>query len=143
MTETEPTGRTARPRILYLARRWVVAARARLEEITRGHGMTAGDYSLLSFIDRLAPCSAADLARALHITPQAATQQVAQLESKQLVSRYENSANRRITLIELTDLGRAAYRGIDLQVEALEADLTAGLDAEQLALIHTFLSRRP
>ncbi len=133
----------ARPRLLYLARRWSVAGRNRLEEFTRDHGMTAGDYTLLSFVDRLGPCSAADLARAMHVTPQAATQQVSQLEAKGLISRAENSANRRITLVSLTERGRAAYQDIDQRAEALEAELTAGFDADQLAVIHQFLSRRP
>lgn len=133
----------ARPRLLYLGRRWFVAAREGLEEITRAHGMTAGDYTMLSFISRLAPCSAADLARAMHVTPQAATQQVAQLEAKLLVSRYENSANRRISLIELTPPGRDSFAEIDRRAEALEAELTAGLGAGELAIIHAFLSRRP
>jgi len=132
-----------RPRLLYLVRRWFVAARARLEEITRAHGMTAGDYTLLSFLGRLSPCSGADIARAMRITPQAATQQVAQLEAKKLVSRYENSANRRITLIELTDLGRSILADIDAKAARLEAELTGGLEAGDLEIIHAFLSRRP
>lgn len=137
------TAAPARPRLLYLGRRWFVAARERLEAITRDHGMTAGDYTMLSFISRLQPCSAADLARAMHVTPQAATQQVAQLEAKMLVSRYENSANRRISLIELTAHGRACFAAIDRRADALEAELTADLGADELAIIHAFLSRRP
>jgi len=131
------------PRVLYLARRWFVAARDRLEEITRIHGMTPGDYTLLSFINHLAPCSAAELARAMHITPQAATQQVAQLENKALISRYENAANRRIALIELTAHGRTCLRDIDRRADRLEAELTAGLTDDELRTIHAFLSRRP
>lgn len=133
----------ARPRILYLVRRWSVAARDRLEEITRRHGLSAGDYALLSFIGRLGPCSAAEIARSLHITPQAAAQRVVQLEGKQLVSRYANNANRRITLIALTEAGGAACRDIDRRADALEAEMTRGLDPGQLAIIETFLSRRP
>jgi len=133
----------APPRLLYLVRRWFVAARDRLEEITRAHGMTTGDYTMLSFISRLEPCSAADLARAQRITPQATTQQVVQLEAKMLVSRYENSANRRIALIELTRRGRTCLEDIDRRAARLEAELTAGLGEDELAVIHAFLSRRP
>lgn len=140
--QAEPAG-TGRPRLLYLARKWFVAARDRLEEITRSHGMTAGDYTLLSFIDRLEPCSAADLARAMQITPQAVTQQVTQLEGKMLIARYENSANRRISLIEMTRHGRACLKDIDRRVDGFEAELTADLRPDELAVIHAFLSRRP
>ncbi len=44
-----------------------------------------------------------------------------------LVSRRENPANRRIALIELSDLGRAGLKQIDARVDRLEADLVAGL----------------
>lgn len=139
------SGKDARsqPRLLYLVRRWFVAGRALLEDVTREHGMTAGDYTLLSFLDRRGPCSAADVARSLRITPQAATQQVAQLEAKKLVSRRENPANRRITLIEPSDLGRASLKDIDARVDRLEADLVAGLGEAELSTIRTFLSRPP
>ncbi|MEI9851458.1 MAG: helix-turn-helix domain-containing protein [Sphingomonas sp.] len=79
MSDTEAR---SEPRLLYLVRRWFVAGRALLEDVTREHGMTAGDYTLLSFLERREPCSAADIARSAQITPQAATQQVAQLEAK-------------------------------------------------------------
>jgi DNA-binding MarR family transcriptional regulator len=134
---------TRPPRLLYLVRRWFVGARAMLEDITRDHGMTAGDYTLLSFIAVGGPCSAADIARAMRITPQAATQQVAQLETKHLVSRRENPANRRIALIELSNSGRVALKDIDARVDRLEAELTAGLSKAELNVIRTFLSRPP
>src|SRR5262245_40613283 len=114
------------PRLLYLVRRWFVGARAMLEDITRAHGMTPGDYSVLTFIASRGPCSAAEIARSAHITPQAATQQVAQLEAKRLVSRNENPDNRRISLIAITERGRASLKEIDARVDRLESELTAG-----------------
>jgi len=129
------------PRLLFLARRFYGAARASLEAITRDHGLTPGDYSVLHIIARRAPCSSADIARSARITPQAATQQVATLAAKNMIVRRENPANRRIMLIELAELGKVALADIDARAERLEQRLADGFDAAELAVIRRFLSR--
>jgi DNA-binding MarR family transcriptional regulator len=105
--------------------------------------MTAGDYSLLHLVARRGPCSSADIARAARITPQAATQQVAQLAAKQMIVRRENPDNRRIMLLEATPRGRDALADIDGRAAALEARLTAGFDPAELDIIRRFLARAP
>jgi len=131
------------PRLLFLARRFYGGARAALETITSEHGLTPGDYNLLYMIARRGPCSSADIARAAHITPQAATQQVAQLAAKQMIERRENPANRRIMLIEVAPLGQAALADIDGRAGQLEEGLETGFTADELAIIRRFLSRDP
>lgn len=133
---------TKRPqRLLYLLKRLYSASRARLDEIARAHDLTAGDYTMLSFLKRLEPCSAAALSREQRITPQAATQQVAQLKAKGMVTAQENEANRRISLISMTDLGRTSLAAISAEARKLEAEMTADFtDAERAALI-ALLSR--
>jgi len=129
------------PRLLFLARRFYGAARAELEAITRDHGMTPGDYSVLHLIARRAPCSSADIARSARITPQGATQQVATLARKKMIVRRENPANRRIVLIEPTPQGLAALADIDARAERIEQRVAEGFDAAELAVIRRFLSR--
>ena len=135
--------RSAQASLLYLARRWSVASRGELEQITRDHGLTAGDYTLLHLVDRRGPISGADIARAARITPQAATQQVAQLAAKHMIARRENPDNRRISLIELTAAGKDALADIVRRAAVLEARVTAGFDATEIAIIRRFLSRDP
>lgn len=133
----------AGPWLFYLLKRWYSAGHARVEEVTRTFGMTTADYSMLATLTRRGPCSAADLARATRITPQAVTQQVVQLESKGLVVRYENEANRRITLIEASALGRENLSAIDQQVARIERAFLSEVPAEQEAALRAFLSRPP
>lgn len=131
------------PWLFYLIKRWYSAGHARIEEVTRTFGMTTADYSMLAMLMRKGPCSSADLARAARITPQAVTQQVVQLESKGLIVRYENEANRRITLIEASVLGRENLAAIDQQVAQIERTLLSEVPAEQEAAVRAFLSRPP
>lgn len=140
----EPQARTeGGPWLFYLLKRWYSAGHACVEDITRPFGMTAADYSMLAQLARRGPCSSADMARASRITPQAVTQQVSQLESKGLVVRYENPANRRITLIEVSDLGRSNLREIDNQVTLVERAFLSDVTVEQEAALRAALSRLP
>lgn len=130
-----------RPRLLYLIKRSYVAAKVVLDDLTRAHRMTTSDYTMLSFLRRLEPCSAADLARAQKVTPQAVTQQVAQLLEKGLVTRRENEENRRISLISMTPRGQAALAEIGAQTRDIEAEMLAGLTAEEREVVFGFLVR--
>ena len=143
IASAEPRGDEPAPWLFYLLRRWYAAGHARVEEVTRTFAMTTADYAMLATLARKGPCSAADLARNARITPQGVTQQVAQLESKGLVVRYENEANRRIILIEMSELGRGNLRQIDAQVAELERAALAGLPANHVAVIRAFLSKPP
>jgi DNA-binding MarR family transcriptional regulator len=128
-------------RLLYLVKRWYSATRARLDEITRKHNLTAGDYTMLSFLKRLEPCSAAELSREQRITPQAATQQVAQLKAKGMVTAQEKEANRRISLISMTALGRESLAAISAEARALEEEILADFTSEQRTLLVALIAR--
>jgi DNA-binding MarR family transcriptional regulator len=129
------------PRLLYLVKRLYSATRARLDEITRKHDLTAGDYTMLSFLKRLEPCSAAELSREQQITPQAATQQVAQLKAKGMVTAQENEANRRISLISMTPAGQAALAAISGEARVLEDEIMAEMTSVERRAMLAFLVR--
>ncbi|MCW3837595.1 MarR family winged helix-turn-helix transcriptional regulator [Sphingomonas canadensis] len=130
-----------RHRLLYLIKRSYSAAKVALDEMTRAHGMTSSDYTMLSFLRRLEPCSAADLARAQRVTPQAVTQQVAQLKAKGLVTSRESEANRRISLISMTPRGRAGLAEVSAAARRAEEQLMDGLSGEERDLVVRFLIR--
>ena len=131
----------SRPRLLYLIKRSYAAAKVALDDMTRAHGITTSDFTMLSFLRRLEPCSAADLARAQKVTPQAMTQQVAQLVAKGLVTRRESEANRRISLISMSPHGRSVLTEVSAKARRMERELLDGLSGDESELILSFLSR--
>jgi DNA-binding MarR family transcriptional regulator len=138
---TDKPAASRRPRLLYLVKRCYTVVKTRLDEVTRVHDLSGGEYTMLSFLKSLGVCSAADLARAARITPQAATQQVIALEAKGMVRRYENDANRRISLTELTELGLSKLIAINRGVDRIEREMLAGLSAEEIEVIYAFMGR--
>jgi|GEM_PF-2300319 len=133
--------RALQPRMLYLVRRAYAGTRARLDAVTRAHDLTAGDYTMLAFLRRHEPCSAAELSRLHGTTPQATTQQIAQLEGKAMVTREASTANRRISLIRMTSSGRTALEAISRAAGDIEAELLDGFTPVEREAVLAFLYR--
>lgn len=81
--------------------------------------------------------SQSDLQKAVSIDPAAVTRHVQQLEAEGLLLRTRCENDNRITLVQLTDVGKskvAAFKAEkDRFMEELQADLT---ESERLSLVH-------
>ncbi|MFB7864673.1 MULTISPECIES: MarR family winged helix-turn-helix transcriptional regulator [unclassified Streptomyces] len=118
--------------LLYLLKRTELAVRARLDELLKPAGITALQYTALTVLERHDGISAAQLARDSFVTAQSMADMVRALESRDLVRREPNPANRRERLILLADPGRrllAEYAG---PARALEERMVADMSAEQV-----------
>jgi len=129
----------SRYRLLYLLKRGYVAGRQALEDLVRTEGLATGDYTALSFLKVMEPCSTADLARAQRISPQAATQQVTQLKSKSLAISVVNQENRRVSLVSMTEEGHRCFDKIDRAARDLENEIASALDPSDRDLAISFL----
>lgn len=139
--ETGENTELPRYRLLYLIKRVSTATKLALESMTRPEGIAASEFTMLSFLRRMEPCSIADLARAQKVTPQAATQQVAQLKAKGLVTSRENEVNRRILLISMTPLGAEKLSRVAVEARSLESEAMAGFTEEECATAIAFLQK--
>lgn len=79
------------------------------------------------------PASVTELARALGVTQQAASKQVADLERRGLVQRREDPADRRARLVELSATGHAAVEAARDSRRAVAAEVAASLGEERAA----------
>jgi DNA-binding MarR family transcriptional regulator len=94
--------------------------------------------AVLGRLDREGPLSTVELAAAERVRPQSMGQTLAELESQGLVARQPDDSDRRRTLIELTDAGRATLaedrkRRVGWIAEAIERDFSA---SEREVLAH-------
>ena len=69
-------------------------------------GVTLGTFNVLLVVSHTADCRVNDLAAALSITVGGASQAVDRIESRGLLERKPNPANRRSSLLALTASGR-------------------------------------
>src|SRR4051812_36876834 len=108
------------PSLLYLVKQLELAVRARLDEVVRGHGITALQYTSLTVLERHDGLPAAQLARDSFVTAQSMADMVRALESRGLIRRERNPASRRELLIHLTGDGRALIAAVATPVRELE-----------------------
>jgi DNA-binding MarR family transcriptional regulator len=114
----------------YLVKQLQEALRLRLDQVTRGFGLTTRQYTTLSVLARYPRISSAQLARHTFVSPQAANQMVATLEQKGLLRRSVDPSNRRCIEVELTPAGVRARARCDAHIEELEAEVFRGIDGE-------------
>jgi DNA-binding MarR family transcriptional regulator len=111
----------------------------RLEPVYRAHGLEPGWHDLLATLRRSGPpfrMRPTDLTSALMLTSSGTTKRLDRLEQAGLVAREPDPADRRGTLIALTDEGRALIDGLTPEHLANEDRLLGALtpdEREQLA----------
>ncbi|MFE9561951.1 MarR family winged helix-turn-helix transcriptional regulator [Streptomyces sp. NPDC006487] len=125
--------------LLYLVKRTELAVRARLEELVRPAGITALQYTALTVLERHDGISAAQLARDSFVTAQSMADMVRALESRELIRREPNPANRRERLIVLADPGRRLLAEYAEPARLLEERMVAGLSAEEIGMLRQAL----
>lgn len=130
-----------RYRLLYLLRRGHVAAKLGIDDLARAEGLSASDYTALSFLEAMEPCSTADLARAERVSPQAAVQQVAQLKLKALVTSIPSDSDRRTSSVSLTEEGRRRFASIDRAARELEDAMMADLSPLERGMVLSLLRK--
>src|SRR5258708_2376520 len=105
-------------------------------------GLTHAQARALDIIARCEnPPRMVDLAERLHVVPRAATRLVDALEEADLVRRRIDQANRRSTLLELTEHGRATREVFGAARREAAESLFAPLSAEQRAALQTLLEQ--
>jgi DNA-binding MarR family transcriptional regulator len=102
-------------------------------------GLTRSQFGALSVIVREPGLSAADLARAMLVTPQAVNLVVGGLERDGLVERRPHATHGRILELFPTDEGVRQVHATYPLVTALEDRIAAGLSPRQLAEVKRWL----
>jgi DNA-binding MarR family transcriptional regulator len=127
------------PRISYVVGRLDRVLRRRIAEAVEPHGLTVSQYTALSVIRSRGGLSNAQLARRTLITPQSMNEVLAELVTRKLVSRRSDPAHGRALHTDLTARGRRVLDACDGELDALEADLLAGLRAGERRQLHDLL----
>jgi DNA-binding MarR family transcriptional regulator len=122
------------PRISYLIYRLERALRRELDDCVAGTGVSPTQYLALSIMDIRNGLSNAQLARLCSVTPQSMSDVILALESKGLIRRAPDSANRRILRTVLTTEGRRVLASCDTAVHEMEETIFGWLgdDRERL-----------
>lgn len=128
-------------RTLYLMHALTHITRARLDEALRDLELSALQYTMLSVIEHNAGLSSARLSRRFQVTQQSMGEMVALLEKKGMISRIEDSNNRKVLLLSLTEAGYATTKAGDAIAEKLESAVFETLDSDEVTQLRETLSK--
>jgi DNA-binding MarR family transcriptional regulator len=118
-----------------------MVARSQLEAALRAWRLSSGQLMLLSTLERTGSASAADLARALHLTPQAMTTQLKPLEERGLIAREVDSDNRRRLSLALSTDGQALLAEVRETTDAVDIEISSALTPAELRQFRTLLGK--
>lgn len=127
----------------YLLRQAQHAFATAMEQALRKHALTSPQFGVLSVLVADPGLSAADLARAAMVTPQAINLLVAGLERDGLVRKQKHPSHGRVLQLFPTDDGVRRIREAYPAVIELEDRIAEGIPPGQLAAIKHWLVRVP
>ena len=123
----------------YLLRQAWRTLESAMEVALRPHRLTPPQYGVLSVLAREPGASGADLARAVHTTPQAMNGVLATLEREALIERRPHPTHGRILQATLTSEGRRRLEAANPSIRALHRTIERDLTPDQIATIKAWL----
>ena len=121
--------------------------RAGIEVLARGEarlaelGIDGREYTALAILATDEPESQQELARLMGKAPPIMVAVVDELERKGLVARRRSERDRRRSVVELTEEGRAMLQRADALADEVMAELFGSIDADERAALHLTLRR--
>jgi DNA-binding MarR family transcriptional regulator len=108
------------------------AHRAMSQELLRETGLSAGQELIVMRLFDSPPQSQAELTRWLGVEPPTTAKMLARMEKAGIVERVPSETDRRVTLVSLTDEGRAIHGRVENVWGDLERVTVAGLAPAQV-----------
>ena len=123
----------------YLLRQTIHAFNTAMENGLREHGLTSPQFGALFVLQAEPGLSAADVARAMGTTPQAANVLVAGMEEDGLAHREPHPTHGRILEIYPTDEGLRRFKAARPFIRRLETQMCEGFSTTQVATVKRWL----
>jgi DNA-binding MarR family transcriptional regulator len=131
--------KAAEATMLYLQKQVELAVRSHLDDLLKPADITALQYTALTVLERHPDLTSAQLARNSFVTTQSMADMVTALETRGLIERRRDPADRRRLVIGLTADGRALIRRYRGKVKDLERRMLSGLTGQQVEELRRYL----
>jgi DNA-binding MarR family transcriptional regulator len=138
---TNPAGAEVGDRLAYLFKRAHLNLAALHEQLLAPFGISAGELAVMMLIQTRAPESQQQIADRLGIDRTTMVEVIDGLETKGLVNRRPDTADRRRKVVELTEPGRSMIPRAIKASDQAEQQLLAGFDDDERATLLAFLRR--
>ncbi|HUX71886.1 MAG TPA: MarR family transcriptional regulator [Cellulomonadaceae bacterium] len=124
----------------YVLKHTQATLRARMDEVLRPLGLTAPQYACLELLSRTSGISNSDLARGAFVTRQTMNTLLRGLQDRGLVERADQAPSGRARPATLSAEGARLLADASQQVNAIDAQMVAGLTAHQRSDLRRYLA---
>lgn len=125
--------------LTFLVRKAWLTMRSAIGAELKAFGLSTSQYATLMMAAARPGMSAADVAREVASSRQAANEMLGGLEREGLIERRPNPSDRRTHQIHVTESGRARLAAARIAVDRREAELEAAFTPEQRDMIRGWL----
>jgi DNA-binding MarR family transcriptional regulator len=115
--------------------------RAAQETAMRRHGLHLGQNLVLAALWERDGRTPGDIAATLNVTTPTIVKMATRMANAGLLTRRRDHPDNRLVLLYLTDAGRALRGAVEDELARLEAHVTAGLTAQERAVVTAALRR--
>lgn len=119
------------------------AAMAKIQSITKSHGLTLGEFDVLATLRRHGPTSTLTpsyIAEVAMVSPSGLTHRLSQLEQSGHITRLADDSDRRSSLVSITKSGAAVADQIIEQIAAHSAHMYNAIPAKHVELFNQVVS---
>ncbi len=117
------------------------AISGRLARAYRDENITIPEWRVLAVIGEAAQVAARDVVRRTPMDKMTVSRAVASLEQKGFVNRAPDPDDKRVSVLALSDHGRALFDRVAAMALEFEDDLLSTLDSEELSAFRSALSK--
>jgi len=125
----------------YVVKQLELALRARVDRVAAAEGLTGLQYTALVALRAEPAMSSAELSRRSGVSPQAASEMIAGLEAKGLLSRTPRPDNRRVLEIHLTKDAAERLARCDAAMAEVDAAMTSDLTGAESRQLRDLIDR--
>lgn len=119
------------------------AAMAKIQSITKSHGLTLGEFDVLATLRRHGPTSTLTpsyIAEVAMVSPSGLTHRLSQLEQSGHITRLADDSDRRSSLVSITKSGAAVADQIIEQIAAHSAHMYNAIPAKHVEVFNQVVS---
>lgn len=126
---------------IYLFKQLEMGSRRPFFDVVTSHGLNWGQYTVLTVLRRLPGLTSSELARRSFVRPQSMAETLQPLIDEGLARRDRNPEHGRQILLSITPAGIAKIEAMAEEVRAIEDEMLADFDEDEVVVFARLLRR--
>lgn len=125
----------------FLLRKTSHVYRLKMERVLAEYSITPPQFTILKIILTYPGFTNAEIARFASLTPQTVNLMISKLEKQNILYKTSHSTNKKIQLIEISDLGKKLMEDCGDAIDLLEDSLVDGFSESEIRIVRKWMKK--